>query len=131
MATFQLNTTYTFKTTAPSVLGATLTGMEYQGNVSYPLARSYLDVDAMHRAVYPHLPAGTVRDLTKYIYHLFKNAKAEYQVLADPWIDGSSIEALIDKTATIKVKISSASDADKIRNLLTINGFREFNIDIS
>lgn len=129
---FEFNKTYDFSTTAPVELGLLRQNMTFLGSASYDIALAIekQNIQVRNSRIYPELPAGTPKDYTKYQYHIFKNSSGAKEVFAEYWIDPSTVT--LRESLTLSVTVSSATNADmtKLRDLLTLNGYRNFNIAI-
>jgi hypothetical protein len=128
---FEINKRYSFNTRAPNVLGTLIENVAYAGNVSYDIARTLTNIDITQRKVYPELPTGTPNDHTKYTYHIFNTAKQGQKViLADYWIDESTVFEY--NTIDLSIAVNGVKDSDiaKIRDLLFLSGFRSFAVEI-
>lgn len=124
MYSFQNGTTYTFSTLAPTVLGAQFKNATVVGaNVGYDVAKNFNNIDLIHRAVYPLLPAGTVDDATKFTYVILKTENGSMTAIATEWIDESTIVSTQSVTITVVVRNASVSDATTIRDSLKLMGF--------
>ena len=131
MYNFSIDKVYTFNTRAPALLGAQVTRATLKGIVDYSVAVTFINVDLQHRKIYPALPPGTVNDPKKYNYLLFKTESGEMNVFAYEWIDDTSIDVVDSTTLTITLPGVSTSDANKVRDALTLIGFTNFTITAS
>ena len=131
MFNFSIGKYYSFNTLAPAILGATFYRAKLIGLVCYDTANTRINVNLMQRTIYPSLPAGTVDNPANYTYLMLETESGEKTVVAYEWIDESSIEEVVSMTATITVPNIAASDATAIRDLLTLNGFKNIKIALT
>jgi len=112
---FTINKTYDFVTLAPAILGANYTNMKVKGIVTLEEAIKHADVVTMHESVIPVIPGlpPTVNDL---IFIIFVDANGHELVLADSYIDATSIVATT--VINLDIKISGVDSAmESILNL--------------
>lgn len=121
---------YTFDTLAPSVLGGTIKQALFKGTVDYATACLHMPMLHTFRLVFPSLPANTSSDPKDTVYHIFETQLGGTLILADIWINQSSITLV--ETVNIRVNVADANitDSDSIRNALTALGIKNFTIEI-
>lgn len=130
MYAFENGTTYTFSTLAPTVLGAQFKNATVSGIVGYEVAKTFNNIDVIHRAVYPLLPSGTVDDATKFTYLILKTESGGITAIAVEWIDESTIVSTKAVTITAVIKNASLSDVTAIRDSLKLMGFSNLTITV-
>jgi hypothetical protein len=120
---------YDFTLYASGVLGTGYSNAKVLGIMDYGSAKVVQDITPLHIQAYPDLPTGTPRDASKLIYVKISTLQGETRVIAMDWISSAPVEVT---TQTIVVTISqvSSSDVAVIRNLLTVNGFPNIEIDV-
>lgn len=122
-----INSTYTFETLVPAILGAKIRNAKLIAVLDYSTVSAFMNPHSQHSVVYPHLPPNTPRDLTKYIYYLFRTVNNEQVVLANVWINESTITEINTNTIKIEVFNVGADDLTRINKLLMSAGFDSFN----
>lgn len=128
---FKIGKIYTFNTLAPAVLGVIVKNARLTGIVDYSTACKHINVDMLQRNVYPLLPAGTPNITSDYTYYLFKGESGNMVVLADVWIEETSIEEALGKTISISIPNANLEDVTRIRDTLNLMGFVGYKIVIS
>lgn len=119
---------YNFDTLAPAILGSSIKGAKYKGSVDYETACKHQSMIEQFRAVYPHLPAGTLADPAATVYHLFTSQAGEQIIYADVWINKSTITLV--ETVNLRVDIANCelTDSTRIRDALTALNITNFTI---
>lgn len=131
---FQLLGVYTFETLAPSILGASIKNAVYQGLLTYDLlvvTRPGENIDLKYRQIFPLLPAGSLDDPKRQIYHTFKmesstNNSEKIVTICDQWINKSTIRKIESLNFSIDFVRADAGDPEKVRRLLASAGFKDF-----
>lgn len=122
-----LNTTYSFETLVPAMLGAKIKNAKLIAVLDYSTVSAFINPHSQHSIIYPHLPPNTPRDLTKYIYYLFRTENNETAVFANVWINESTIKEINTNSIKIEVFNVGADDLTRINKLLMSAGFDSFN----
>lgn len=130
MFPFQIGVSYNFATRAPSVLGAYVKNHMVKGIIDYDTACKYINVDSMQRVVYPLLPPGTPNIPKAYSYILLRSKDNATTVLAYPWIDENTIEAVTSTIITVTVPSTNTDDVNRIRGALNLMGYTGYTIDV-
>ncbi len=125
-----INTTYNFETLAPAILGDKIRNAKLTSIVDYSMAIKLFNPNSQHANVYPHLPSGTPRDLTKYIYYVFKTQNNETRIFAREWINLNTVEVVNGTTVRVDVFNVSAQDVSNIRQLLLSAGYSTLNLQV-
>lgn len=123
-----IGTTYTFNTLAPSILGAVIQQAKLVSILDYGTAKQYDTIDLKYRSVYPLLPVGTPNQPDSTIYYRFVSQSGEYIILAEQWIDESSIETIEFVNIQVLFQQASLSDVQRIRNALNALGYSNYTI---
>lgn len=131
MAQFSLGNTYSLSTLAPGILGARFERAKLSGMIGYKAANSFIQVDSLHRAIYPMLPVGTPVSPAGFTFYMFTLENGSTKVLADNWIDMSSVTHITSVNLLINVQVDNASEVEKVRESLTLLGYRNFTIEIT
>jgi hypothetical protein len=106
----QIGNNYTFNTYAPSIIGAVVTKATLLAILSFDLAIKFDNVELKYQQILPALPPGAPLSASSVVYYMFQTANGPI-VIADPWIDGTSLVGSPTKAFTINV--TQASDADR------------------
>lgn len=125
-----LNTTYSFETLVPSLLGGLIKNAKLIAVLDYSTVTSFINPHAQHASIYPHLPIGTPRDLTKYIYYLFRTENGESKVFANVWINENTVNEVNTNVIKIEVFNVNTDDVSRLNKLLHSAGYDSFNIDM-
>lgn len=128
---FELNKVYNFSTRATAILGANVVNARLIGIVLADTARKSSNIDLQYRKIYPLLPSGTVNDVNSCIFYEFVGESGEKIILADQWIDMTSIQLVSSVTINVTVVNANISDANRIRDALSAMGYLSFNITTS
>ena len=128
MLEFDIGKVYTFDTSAPALLGAQIKNAKVLAFVDYDTAKLFDTIDLKWRAIFPLLPTGTpdAPDLTT--YYLLLSESGEKIVLAEPWIQGSTITEVGFIQFQVTFPKASLDDIEKVRASILALGFTEFNI---
>lgn len=124
----EIGKVYTFNTKAPAILGATIVNAKLTSIIDYETAKAFDNIDLKFRTIYPLLPINTVDDPTLSIYYKFKSESGETIILADHWIDFTTV--VIVENISFKITITNASIADitKVRNALNALNIQHYEI---
>lgn len=113
---------YSFSTRAPGILGASFKNLKLISAMSFELANSYLNVQAYHVNIFPHLPSGTQENPETYQYFLFKNENNENVLLADVWIDETTVTEQGSQTLVVTLPRISNTDVERIKVIFKTMG---------
>lgn len=130
MYNFQIGKTYSFNTLAPSVLGTTLSNQYLKGIVDYTTANTIINVELMHRTIYPLLPTGSVNNPQTYTWLLLRSDNGTTTAIAVEWIDQSTVQEAEKVRLVANIPVADVSDAMKLRDTLTLLGYKNFTIDV-
>lgn len=122
---------YDFETYAPQVLGTAFKRIEIMGYFGYDTAILLNgEIAPIHAEVFStgNLPVGTPNDPRQYNYYRIKKPDGTTTMLGEVWIDQSSIQEVLVKTATILLPNVSTSDIIRLRNMFSQAGFVDFEI---
>lgn len=121
---------YNFETLAPAILGDKIKNAKLTAIVNFSTAQKLFNPTSQHANIYPHLPVGTARDHTKYIYYVFNTENDEERVFAREWINLNTIELVTGNTLKASVYNVTAQDQTAIRQLLIAAGYTSISIEI-
>ncbi len=114
---FEVGSRYNFSTWAPAILGRSFKDALVSAIFDYETALNYRSVDYTHRMVKPLLPASSANNPNKLTYVLFKFKDGSTHVLANEWIDSSTVlkttmlNAIIDLYDVDEVRIAGVQRA--------------------
>ena len=121
---------YNLYTKAPGILGGRLENASLGAIMTYDYARTMDNIDLLYRQVYPTLPAGTPDNVRSCTYYVFKLPSGGTKVLADQWIDMSSVELVDGIEYTVTFRNKSISHASRLRDILNSMGETDYVIRI-
>ncbi len=124
----QLGKVYTFNTLAPGILGIIVKNAKLLGIIDYDAAIAYDTIDLKFRTIYPLLPAGTPNQPRACAYYRFLSESGEKIVLADQWIDESTVEIIDHITFMVTFSGASIEDMSRVRDLLNAAGYTNYNM---
>lgn len=125
---FEIGVTYNFNTKAPSVLGTTIKQAKLTGIADYNSAMKLINIDLQYRKIYPLLPPGTPNTPKSCIYYVFLSQLGETIVLANQWIDDTTIEVVDFINIQATVTSVSLTDITRIRDALNAMGYTSFEV---
>lgn len=128
MYNFELNKTYSFNTQAPSILGASIDNAMLLATFGYETAKSYENIDLKYRNIYPLLPIGTPDSPESAIYYLFKSQSGEHIVIANLWIQESTITVVDNITFQVTFNNVGLNDITIVRDALNSLGYTQYTI---
>lgn len=124
---FGFNKTYNFATLAPAILGNTFTNVKVIGILTADNARKYEDIYTIHNSligVIPSLPQ-SASGLT---FLLFENNDGTTFVLANEYIDQSTITEVTTINIRIELLNLNTTDAGILRTRLLELGYSDFTL---
>lgn len=128
MTTLTLGNSYTFDTAAPAILGTQIKNAKLLSILDYETARTFDNIDIKFRTIFPLLPAGTPDAIELTTYFLFKTESGEKIVIADIWINKSTITEIGFIQFQVMFTKASLADIDKVRANLIALGYTDFTI---
>lgn len=129
MVDFTLNSAFSFETLAPSLLTAKIKNATLTAIMNYQKATQHFNPNAVHANVYPNLPAGVSRDLTKYTYFEFETENGERLYLAKEWINMNTVVLVTGTTTRITIYNTNINDTQKLQNYLKAAGYDSFSVE--
>lgn len=123
-----LGATYTFNTLAPSILGAIIQNAKLMSIMDYESAKHYDTIDLKYRSIYPLLPSGTPDQPEHTNYYRFMSESNEPIVIAETWIDESSLIAVEFVNIQVLIQQTNLSEISRIRNALNALGYSNYTI---
>ena len=122
---FKISATYTFDTNAPAILGTTITNAKLLAIMDYETALKYDNVDLKYRTIYPLL-VSAIDSPKSCIYYRFNSESGESIILADQWINESTVTVIKHITMNIVLNKTVTSDQLIISNMLKAMGYSNF-----
>lgn len=118
--------TYTFNTRAPAILGTTVKNAKLLLQCDYDSATAFENIDLRFRTIYPALPPGTPDNPAACKYYRFLSESGEKIVLADQWIDESSVEVVEHINFQATFTDGSLEDMVRVRDALNSLGMTNY-----
>ena len=122
----ELGKSYTFNTLAPAILGTQIKNAKLLSIMDYSTAVAYDNIDLKFRQIYPNLPNGTPDDVSAAFYYRFLSESGERIILADQWIDMTTVESITHINIKVNFTQASLADISRIRDALNALGYRNF-----
>jgi hypothetical protein len=125
-----IGTVYSFQTLAPAILGQKITNVKLTAVVDFNTATRFANIVSQYGNITPHLPAGTPRNMQKYIYYVFETQNGEKKVYADVWIDNATV--VVVGGTILKVTVYNADDgaAQAVREFLLSRGNSQISVEL-
>lgn len=123
---FEIKKVYTFNTLAPAILGAQIKNARLLGMLDYDGASAYDNIALKFRQIYPVLPNGTPNEPTACIYYWFQGESGDKIILADAWIDMTTVEVVEHINIQVNFTDAKLADMPRIRDAMNALGFRNF-----
>lgn len=114
-----------------TVIPGDYTGLTVLGIIDSDTARLIADIDALHKAAFPHLPSGSVDDANSYDYIKVRLNNGNVTVLSFGWINQATIVEKSNTKIYVVIDDVSSSDMDRVRECLTMNGFTKIAVGLS
>lgn len=116
--------TVTFTVYPTAILGTKYTSVKVLSILDYETAKSFVDVDALHRNIYPTLPNGLVpNDPSQYDYVKLRFSNGASDIIGLPWINASTI--VVSSSQNIQLTFTNLSpvDQNRLKQVVQANGF--------
>lgn len=127
MITNFIGKTVKFNTAAPAVLGASRNNVTVMALLDLDTAMLLSDVRAKHAQVKNYLP-DLPATAGAYSYVKLRYGNGDTEVLGLPWIRAETIETLASTELFIRVRNTTPSTENIIRQALLQNGIEDFTI---
>lgn len=111
----QINSTYTFSTLAPAILGAVIKNAKLEMSCGFETAMKFENVVVKYQQVYPALPPGAPITPVDVIFYRFITESGERILIAEPWIDSNSVVGVVHLNFTINIVNATNADKNNIR----------------
>jgi len=120
--TLTINGTFSFSTQAPGILGSTVTNAVLKSICDYSTAMKVENIKAKYRNIYPSLPSGYPSSPENVTFYIFTTSAGETSVMAEPWIDLTTVTAVTTISAQYTVVNSSSTEMANIAAALNALG---------
>jgi len=114
----QINSTYTFNTLAPALLGAVIKNAVLNAVLDFETATKFENVAVLYEQIYPALPSGSPQSPTGVLFYRFTSESGQKIFIAEPWIDGSSLVVVTNQNFTINIVNATSTDRTNIQTAL-------------
>jgi hypothetical protein len=126
MTTLSIGKTFRFNTRAPALLGAIINNAKLLAMLDYDTAKAYENIDLKYRKIYPLLPNGTPDSPESCIYYRFKSESGENIIIADQWIENSTIEIIEHINFQVTFTDCAILDISRVRDAINALGYTNF-----
>ena len=118
MTTLQINSTYTFNTRAPAILGAVIKNAKLAMSCDFETAMKFENVAVKYEQIYPALPSGSPASPASVTFYLFISESGERIFVAEPWIDSSSLVGITNLNFTVNIVNATSQDRTNVQTAL-------------
>jgi len=120
----QIGQRFSFEVYPTAILGNNFKDVRLEGILSARTAlASGVDIESLHRNVYPSLPAGVPNDPFQYNFIKIQHANGEYTYIGVPYIRSDSIEVSTGGTINLVFQDKTQTDLDRILLALSASGY--------
>lgn len=130
MYDFKIGVRYNLQFNGSPILGTGLKNAKMVGVVDYRVASNESNVTTTHVNMMPYLPTNISRDATSLSYLLFEMESGARAAFAYPWIVESSIEVAQNKTLTLTIPGAGADDAQNVKDVLSLAGYKNVSLSL-
>lgn len=114
---------FSFEVYPVEILGNVFKNVRLEGIVSARTARAAgVDIDVMHRNVYPSLPAGTPDNPDQYNWIRIQNTSGQFSYVGVPYLREDTITVSSNGMATLTFYNMTQRELDRVLNALSANG---------
>lgn len=119
-------TTYSFDSISAPSLPRKYTGLKLNAVGTFRIASAFANstLYAQWRIIYPSLPNGTPDAPESAKWLIFEASNGELIVLADNWIDGSSVTPIDFTQAAVLVTETNENDINILRDFMNRRGMK-------
>jgi len=128
---YEIGNLYTFETKAPAELGKDFKNLELVLITNYKRAARIRDVQAIHRSILGQLGEGAPANAEQLSYLVFENELGDEICLAENWISPESVTSASAMTLTAVIPNSTINDQRRLREILSQEGFKNFQLGLS
>lgn len=123
--------TVAFDVYPTATLGTTFDRVKLVAILDYEAANQYINVPVLAANVYATLPAGTLKDFTKYLFLKVILPDGKTTAVAVQWIDMTTYRIFDSINIDFTIENASGADVERIRKILASNGFTAVNFNIT
>ncbi|EKD22624.1 MAG: hypothetical protein ACD_84C00035G0004 [uncultured bacterium] len=127
---FALRGTYSFDAHAAALLGTNFKNVTILAIMDADTASREIDIVALHKQIFPLLPAGTPNDPRSYDYVKIQTTAGHTTILGMAWINETTVTQITSTKITAVIGNVSATDAIRVKNALLQNGFKDIAITV-
>ena len=98
--------------------------------LDYEAANQYINVPVLSANVHAVLPAGTIKDYTKYLFLKVILPDGTTTAVAVQWIDMTTYRIFDSISINFTIDNASGADVERVRKILASNGFTAVNFNI-
>lgn len=120
--------TVSFEVYPAQILGTGFHNAKVMGIIDADTARRWIDPVAMHAAVYPTLPEGSINQYDQYLYLKLLLANGQTTAIGLPWIRDDSYVVNEARRLQFIIENVTADDEPRIRRALSANGFEAIQV---
>lgn len=117
---------YTFNTKAPAILGTIIKNAKMISQLDYESAVAFDNIDLKFRTIYPALPPGTPDNPQSCTYYRFLSESGEKIIMADQWIDETTVEVVEHINFQVTFADGSLADMTRVRDALNALSFTNY-----
>ncbi len=129
---YQIDQVYSFNVFPVALLGNNFQNVTVQALLDANTAQILgVDIQAIHRQIYPLLPPGTPSDPTKYTYLKVRLQSGAVSILAVPWIDDTTVSLVSSATIVVTIGNVSSLDQARIQACLVQNGYGNLSFELT
>lgn len=127
---YQIGSTYSFGVYPVAQLGNNFQNVKVLAMLDATTVQQLgVDIWAMHKNIYPSLPAGTPNDPTQYQYLRIKLQSGASTIIAIPWINDSTVELVNAQTLDVKIyNVDPATWIPRVQLILAQAGLTNVSI---
>lgn len=128
--TMQIGNNVSFQLTPNAVRPTTYTNVKIISILSYEDARTQADVESLHSAFYPGMPANSPKRASEYVYYKVRTQGGQDVILGKPWIVEGSITLEATRKAIITIDNVNPEKRQDIINALSAIGYTTVSVEL-
>lgn len=122
--------TVAFDVYPTSTLGTVFSRVKLVAILDYEAANQYINVPVISANVHATLPAGTIKDYTKYLFLKVVLPDGTVTAVAVQWINMSTYRIYDSVSINFTIDNASGADVERVRKILASNGYTAVNFNI-
>lgn len=130
IANTSLGDVVSFNLHQTNVLPIKYENVKLLGVLDFNTVKDFIDPLALHAAMYPSLPEGTLNDPKKYYYLKIKYTNGGYGYIGIPWIKLDSVKVIGSGTLTITIENASPDTLNTAVAALSSNGLKVSTVNL-